>query len=98
MLLDYQSRRLSHGASTCLSGQREQLSALAAALDALSPLKVLGRGYAIARKKDGRVMTSVTQTAPGEKFSLRLTDGSLRCQVEDQERMNRDAVEKEDEF
>ena len=98
MLLDYQSRRLSHGASTCLSGQREQLSALAAALDALSPLKVLGRGYAIARKKDGQVMTSVTQTAPGEKFSLRLTDGSLRCRVEDQERMNRDAVEKEDEF
>ncbi len=98
MLLDYQSRRLSHGASACLSGQREQLSALAAALDALSPLKVLGRGYAIARKKDGQVMTSVTQTAPGEKFSLRLTDGSLRCRVEDQERMNRDAVEKEDEF
>ena len=43
-------------------------------------------------------MTSVTQTAPGEEFSLRLTDGSLRCRVEDQERMNRDAVEKEDEF
>ena len=83
MLLDYQSRRLSHGASACLSGQRERLSALAAALDAMSPLKVLGRGYAIARKEDGQVMTSVTQAEPGEAFSLRLTDGSLRCRVED---------------
>ena len=83
LLLDYQSRRLSHGASACLSGQRERLSALAAALDAMSPLKVLGRGYAIARDKDGAVMTSVAQTAPGEKFTLRLTDGSLRCRVED---------------
>ena len=51
LLLDYQSRRLGHGLSASVSGQRERFARLAAALDALSPLKVLGRGYAIAQKK-----------------------------------------------
>ena len=67
-----------------LARKQQRFGALSAALDAMSPLKVLGRGYAIARTEDGQVMTSVTQTEPGEKFTLRLTDGSLGCRVEDQ--------------
>lgn len=82
LLLDHQSSRLSHGAYACMAGQRERLSATAAALDALSPLKVLGRGYAIARKENGQVMTSVADAHPGDPFTLRLTDGSLSCRVE----------------
>ena len=53
-----------------------------AALDAMSPLKVLGRGYAIARDGEGRVLSSVKQTGAGEKLTLRLADGSLRCHVD----------------
>ena len=45
LLLDYQSRRLAHGLERSLSVQRERLGKLSAALDAMSPLKVLGRGY-----------------------------------------------------
>lgn len=82
MLLDYQSRRLSHGASVSIARQRERISALAAALDAMSPLKVLGRGYAIARKENGQVVTSAADMGPGDPFTLRLADGSLSCRVE----------------
>ena len=81
LLLDYQSRRLGHGLSASVSGQRERFARLAAALDALSPLKVLGRGYAIAQKKDGSVIASVRDACPGEPFSLRLSDGQVECVV-----------------
>ena len=85
LLLDYQSRRLVHGLDRSVSGQRERLVRLAAALDAMSPLKVLGRGYAIAQKEDGAVIASVADAEAGEEFVLRLRDGRLRSRVEKQE-------------
>ena len=83
LLLDYQSRRLTHGLEKSLSGQRERVARLAAALDAMSPLKVLGRGYAIARGEDGTVLTSERQVQAGDKLSLRLAEGELNCRVEE---------------
>lgn len=88
LLLDYQSRRLTHGLERSVSGQRERLARLAAALDAMSPLKVLGRGYSIAQKENGAVIASVEDAELGEHFALRLSDGSLRCRVEAQEEKN----------
>ena len=82
LLLDYHSRRLSHGGERCLSGQRERLGRLASALDAMSPLKVLGRGYAIPRREDGRVLTSAGDAAAGDRLLLRLSDGTPRCRGE----------------
>ena len=81
LLLDYQSRRLSHGLENTLSARRERFGRLAAALDALSPLKVLGRGYAIAQRGDGKVIASVADAVPGEDFTLRLSDGQRSCRV-----------------
>ena len=52
----------------------------------MSPLKVLGRGYSIAQKEDGGVISSVRSVQSGERFSLRLSDGSLKCIVEETER------------
>ena len=48
MLLVYQSRRLADGLTGAMAGKREHFARLAATLDALSPLKVLGRGYSLA--------------------------------------------------
>jgi len=81
-LLDHQSDRLAHAAQRAIGTQRERAAALAAALDAMSPLKVLGRGYAIAQKDDGKLITRVEDAAPGESFELRVSDGSLRCRVD----------------
>ena len=83
LLLDYQSGRLVRAMERLTGGRRERLSSLAAALDAMSPLKVLGRGYAIARRADGKVISSVQDTAPGAEFRLRVSDGELDCLVRD---------------
>lgn len=79
---------LRRGLEKCLSGKQERFSRLAAALDAMSPLKVLGRGYSIAQKENGEVISSIQSIQPGEKFSLRLSDGSLACRVEGTEEEN----------
>ena len=83
LLLDYQGQRLGHGAGQILSRARERLARDSAALDARSPLKVLGRGYSIARNENGTLIASVKDAAPGERLELRLSDGSLACRVEE---------------
>ena len=80
--LDHQSDRLIHGAERTIAAQRERTARLAAALDAMSPLKVLGRGYAIARREDGSVLTRAADARPGEGLELRLAEGSVHCHVD----------------
>jgi len=63
-----------------VSGSR--LTAYGSRLDALSPLKVLGRGYAVARDADGTVLKRVAQLPPGKEFQLRVTDGEVRGRVQ----------------
>lgn len=83
MMLDYQNQRLVHGISKSISAEKNRLVGLAASLDAMSPLKVLGRGYAIAQKEDGSLLMKTTEAAPGERFDLRLSDGIVKCRVDD---------------
>jgi len=80
MLLDYQQQRLISGLRHGLSGQQRRLAGLAAALDALSPLKVMGRGYAIPLGPEG-VIRSVKSVAEADLFDLRMNDGVLHCRV-----------------
>jgi exodeoxyribonuclease VII large subunit len=86
MLLDHQQRRLTAAYLGRIRVSRAELARLCAGLDAMSPLKVLARGYAIARGAAG-VVTSVEQAEPGEMLSVRLTDGELSCQVKKKERL-----------
>ncbi len=79
---------LDHGAALLLAAYRRSLSAgrarlgkNAAALDAMSPLKVLSRGYAIAETAEGKILRSCGETAPGRRIGLRLSDGRLNCRV-----------------
>ena len=82
LLLDYQSRRLLHGYEKVLAASRQGLAERAAALDAMSPLKVLSRGYSIVRTGEGTVVTRAEQTRAGELLSVDLYNGSLSCRVE----------------
>ena len=57
--------------------------ALTAKLDAMSPLKVLTRGYAMAQTGDGSVLRSVSQVELGERITVSLNDGELSATVMD---------------
>lgn len=83
--VDYMTHRLCAAMRTLHSAQERRFGAAAASLDALSPLKVLGRGYALAQREDGTVLRSTEQAEPGDKIHLRLAQGSLLCQVKERE-------------
>lgn len=78
--LDRQRERLGYTMNTALVGDRRNMARLAAGLDALSPLKVLGRGYAIAKGPRG-IVKSVKDVEPGEAVTLRVPDGKIDCEV-----------------
>ena len=81
LLLDYLSRGLCAGAEGAVAAAKQRFTGLAAGLDAMSPLKVLGRGYSLALDDDGHILRSVGQMRPGQEFTLRLIDGAARAQV-----------------
>ena len=83
MQLDYQGERLARGLDQRLRTERQKLARLVASLDALSPLKVLGRGYSIARNKEDEVLTSVQDVESGQSVKVYLQDGTLKCRVEE---------------
>lgn len=66
-----------------LARLRQEFYTLAARLDVLSPLQTLARGYAIASRSDGRVLTSIQGVCPGDRLTVRLRDGSADCRVEE---------------
>ena len=80
MALDYVHRRLSAAARQTLDRKKQRFVRLTAALDAMSPLKVLGRGYALVRKGE-TVVRSAAQLAPGDRVELRLADGTARAEI-----------------
>jgi exodeoxyribonuclease VII large subunit len=73
--------RLGAGVQQQLERRRGRLDRLAASLDALSPLKVLERGYAVARDESGRVLKRAAQFAPGLVFRLGLSDGEVSART-----------------
>ncbi len=81
--LDYLTRRFVSAARQQTAAAQSRLAACASKLDALSPLKVLGRGYAIGYRADGRVIETVADAQLGETVRIRVTDGVLGCTVTD---------------
>lgn len=76
--LDEAAAGLSAGVAAVLDGGRRRLERAVVGLDAMSPLAVLNRGYAIVRKEaDGRVVRSVAEVAGGEKLRVTVGDGEF---------------------
>jgi exodeoxyribonuclease VII large subunit len=74
--------RLQAGIETVLESRRNLADRLGAQLDALSPLKVLGRGYAVPVASDGRVLKRRADFVTDQRFRLRVSDGDVRARVE----------------
>jgi len=80
--LDYAAQRLRGATEAKLHAENARLSRAAARLDAMSPLAVLARGYAIALK-NGAPVKSVRELDPGDKLRLTLGDGACGVLVWD---------------
>ena len=66
-----------------LEVEKRRFVELTAKLDAMSPLKVLTRGYAMAQDDAGQVIRSVSQVSAGDRITVRLSDGSVDATVTD---------------
>ena len=75
--------RLAAGQTQSLERRKRRFVELTAKLDAMSPLKVLTRGYAMAQDERGQVIRSVTQVSAGDRLTVRLSDGSIDATVTD---------------
>ena len=74
--------RLPEAIRQVLAHAEKDLRLQAEKLDAISPLKVLSRGYAIAQKEpSGDILRQASQARPGEKLKLRLHEGQIHCEV-----------------
>jgi len=82
MTLDYERDHLDQSLQNRLRREKTALSELGAALNALSPLDVLGRGYAVLTDAAGHAVDEVSKAQPGQKLKAKLRDGVLDVTVE----------------
>ena len=83
MELLHAQQRLGDLAAGQLARKKQGFSALAASLDAMSPLKVLGRGYAMVQNEAGQILKSYQDAAPGDRVTVTLGEGGLTARVEE---------------
>lgn len=81
LALDYVHRRLIASSQQLLAGKKQKFISLTAKLDAMSPLKVLSRGYSVTHRADGSVLRASSEVAPGNEITVRLLHGSVRAEV-----------------
>ena len=81
MLLDHESRLLATLMQRAIAEKKQRFAHLAAALDAMSPLKVLARGYSVVRTADGALVQRASQTRPGDSIEIILRQGRLTAEV-----------------
>lgn len=74
--------RLQAAVTQALERRQRQAERLAAQLDALSPLRVLERGFALPRGEDGRILRRVADFESALRFRLRVQDGEVPAKVE----------------
>ena len=79
--LELLKNRMISAENVVLNCRKQQFVALTSKLDAMSPLKVLTRGYAMAQTAQGEVLRSVHQVAAGDSICVTVSDGTLSATV-----------------
>ena len=79
--LDELEQRLHTRMAYLLTQAQARLASNARALQAVSPLATLARGYAVLQDAEGHIITQAAQTHPAQCLSVRLAQGELRVQV-----------------
>ena len=83
--LELLQNRMVSAQSRSVEQKHRKFTALTAKLDAMSPLKVLTRGYAMTQTESGEVVRSVKQITTGDKIKVTLSDGYVTAAVVDKE-------------
>ena len=81
--LDHTRDRFCAAQERILSDKKQSFVRLASSLDAMSPLRVLARGYAVASDERGRTVKSASSLRRDMRLRLRMADGSADCRVEE---------------
>ena len=81
--LEFLKNRLISAENQIIGRKNQNYIALAAKLDAMSPLKVLTRGYAMVQAENNEVLRSVSDVELGQRIHIRLSDGALSATVMD---------------
>lgn len=83
LLLDFEQKQLISSAKHLLEEKKRSFAAATAALDAMSPLKVLARGYSMTADSTGRVVTDARFLYRGCQVTVRLQNGEFDAAVTD---------------
>lgn len=81
--LDLLKNRLLSAQSQCINLRKQRFIGLTSKLDAMSPLKVLTRGYAMVLTGEKQVLRSVYQAIPGAQLEITVSDGTITTTVND---------------
>jgi exodeoxyribonuclease VII large subunit len=79
--LDAGASTLQRAVQARLAHERARLEQLSARLNALSPVKILDRGYALVFDSEGRLVKDATQLSAGDRISARVSRGTLTAEV-----------------
>jgi exodeoxyribonuclease VII large subunit len=77
--LDVLTTRLAAAGRTAIDGDRKRFSVAVGKLEALSPLSVLARGYALAFTRQGQIIKDADTVQKGERVRIRLAKGEMDC-------------------
>lgn len=84
--LELLKNRMVAAQNSCISQKNSRYIAAVSKLDAMSPLKVLTRGYSMAYTESGEVLRSVDQVNAGDCITVALSDGTLSATVMEKRR------------
>ena len=79
--ISYLQSKMISAQNNLLAKKKQRFIANVSKLDAMSPLKVLTRGYSMAQTEDGTLLRSVSQTKQGDMIKIHLCDGNIRAVV-----------------
>ena len=79
--LEMLTNRLASAQIQFIGSRKQRYIAMTAKLDAMSPLKVLTRGYAMVQSGEGEVLRSVQQVQRGDKIEISVSDGKIAAAV-----------------
>ena len=75
-------RHVTTGKERNINRKKNSYLSLTAKLDAMSPLKVMTRGYAIVNSENHNIVRSVHEVSPGSQLSVKVSDGEIIAIVE----------------